>query len=488
MRTIVYQAFTRLFGNTKTLNRPSGSRDENGIGKFADFTDRALAEIRALGATHLWFTGVVRHARPDTDPPAFVKGRAGSPYAVTDWYDLNDDLAVEPARRHAEFDAVVARTHAAGLKVVIDFVPNHVARTYRGDLGILDDRTEAFLPSNNFYYLPGHDLRLPHGNHGYVEHPARATGNDVFSSHPHENDWYETVKLNYGVDYRHHKRVNHFDPVPNTWPRMRDILLYWAGRGVDGFRCDMAEMVPVEFWAWALPQVRAAFPGTLFIAEIYNPEAYEAYLDTGTFDLLYDKVGLYDAVRAVVEGKGTVAAVEAAYRRVEASQDRLLNFTENHDEQRSASPFFAGDPWRALAAFTVAACLGRGALMVYFGQEVGEPGAGVKGFSGEDGRTSIFDYWGVPEHQKWVNGGAFDGGGLSPDQRRLREAYSSLVNRCLNDPVLTRGATRFLPSADPRVLKWVREFGAEAAEFEVDLGTGRVSELRRSCGAPTAVG
>jgi len=474
MRTIVYQAFTRLFGNLKTANQPSGSREANGVGKFVDFTDRALAEIRALGATHLWYTGVVRHARPDTDPPAFVKGRAGSPYAVTDWYDLNDDLAVDPVCRHQEFDALVARTHAAGLKVVIDFVPNHVARTYRGDLGILDDRTQAFSPQNNFYYLPGHDLHLPHGNHGYVEHPAKATGNDVFSAHPGKDDWYETVKLNYGVDYRHHHRVNHFDPVPDTWGRMRDVLLFWASRGVDGFRCDMAEMVPVEFWAWALPQVKAAFPGTLFIAEIYNPDAYAAYLDIGKFDLLYDKVGLYDAIRAVVEGRRKADAVASAFLRGEALQSRLLNFVENHDEQRVASSFFAGDPWRGLAAFTVSACLGRGAVMVYFGQEVGEPGAGTKGFSGEDGRTTIFDYWGVPEHQKWMNGGAFDGGGLSAPQKDLRRTYSELLHRCASDPVLLNGTTRFVPSGDDQVVKWEREWQGQRVGFEVDLKRGTV--------------
>lgn len=474
MRTIIYQAFTRLFGNTKTVNLPSGSKDINGVGTFADFTDKALAEIRALGVTHLWYTGVVRHARPDTDPPSFVKGRAGSPYAVTDWYDLNDDLATVRAHRHQEFDALVARTHAAGLRFVIDFVPNHVARTYRGDLGVLDDRTQAFSPSNNFYYLPGHDLRLPHGNHGYVEHPARATGNDVFTAHPGKDDWYETVKLNYGVDYRHHHRVNHFDPVPDTWSRMRDVLLFWASRGVDGFRCDMAEMVPVEFWGWALPQVKAAYPGTEFIAEIYNPAAYEAYLHQGHFDLLYDKVGLYDAIRSVVEGRGTGGDIEAAFRRGAVLQDQLLNFTENHDEQRSASPFFAGDPWKAFAAFVVSSCLGRGAVLVYFGQEVGEPGAGEKGFTGHDGRTTIFDYWGVPEHQKWMNGGAFDGGGLSDDQRRLRLAYRDLLNRLLSDPVLERGTTRFVPSPEPRVLRWVREWDGKSARFEVNLETGTV--------------
>lgn len=474
MRTVVYQAFTRLFGNTKTANLPSGSREANGTGKFDDFTSLALEEIRALGVTHLWYTGVVRHARPDTDPPAFVKGRAGSPYAVTDWYDLNDDLAVRPARRHQEFDDLIARTHAAGLKAIIDFVPNHVARTYRGDLGVLDDRTQAFSPRNNFYYLPGHDLKLPHGNHGYVEHPARATGNDVFSPHPGKDDWYETVKLNYGVDYRHHHRVKHFDPVPDTWPRMRDVLLYWASRGIDGFRCDMAEMVPVEFWAWALPQVKEAYPGTLFIAEIYTPSAYAAYLEVGQFDLLYDKVGLYDAIRAVVEGKAGTEAIEAAFQRIESLQERLLNFVENHDEQRVASPFFAGDPWRGFAAFTVCSCLGRGALLVYFGQESGEPGAGDKGFSGEDGRTSIFDYWGVPEHQKWMNGGAFDGGALDEDQRDLRRAYSTLLNECRSDPVLLHGTTRFLPSRGP-VVKWVREWKGETRRFEVDLASGSVS-------------
>lgn len=457
-KPVVYQIMTRLFGNKVKTNKPFGTIQENGVGKLNDITPAALKAIHDLGVTHVWYTGVIEHALL-TDYSAFniardavdvVKGHAGSPYAIKDYYDVNPDLAVSVPNRMAEFEALINRTHAEGLQVIIDFVPNHVARAYRSDarppgvadLGEHDDKNAAFSPKNNFYYLPGQALKLPFPakEGGYVENPAKATGNNVFSATPGVNDWFETVKLNYGVDYQNNHAMA-FDPIPDTWVKMKDILVFWAGKNVDGFRCDMAEMVPVEFWRWAIPQVKAVNPNIVFIAEIYNPGQYRNYIQQGQFDFLYDKVQLYDTLRLLVQnGHASTADVTNIRHELTDISDHMLHFLENHDEQRIASKFFAGDPWKAIPAMVVSALIDKGPVMIYFGQEVGEPGAGAEGFSTEDGRTTIFDYWGVPEHQKWVNDGKYDGGQLSPEQKQLRQFYSDLLNMAAHNPAITDGA------------------------------------------------
>jgi len=462
-KLIIYQIFTRLFGNQNTTNKPWGTVHENGVGKFNDITDKALQEIKKFGASHVWYTGVIEHATMTDysaygirkDHPAVVKGRAGSPYAVKDYYDVDPDMAVDVPSRMAEFEALVKRSHDNGLKVLIDFVPNHVARQYYSDakpdgvvdMGQNDDVTKAFDPANNFYYLPGQTFEVPNGitildapGEPYHESPAKATGNDVFKAEPDINDWYETIKLNYGVDYQQGRQL-HFDPIPSTWTKMRDILLFWAGKGVDGFRCDMAEMVPVEFWGWAIPQVKAARPGIVFIAEIYNPQQYRNYIFTGKFDYLYDKVGLYDAVRRLMEGRGTTEDITKVWQ--EESGDvanHMLRFLENHDEQRIASRFFASNPWTAVPAMTLSATLHHGPLMIYFGQEVGVNPTQSEGFQGEDGRTTIFDYWGIPEYQAWINGGQFDGGKLTADQKNLRQFYQQLNHLVNTSEAIQTGA------------------------------------------------
>jgi glycosidase len=252
------------------------------------------------------------------------------------------------------------------------------------------------------------------------------TGNDQFTATPGINEWFETVKLNYGVDIQHGGKT-YFDPVPNTWEKMRDVLLFWGARKVDGFRCDMAEMVPVEFWHWVIPQVKASYPELIFIAEIYNPSQYRNYLDKGRFDFLYDKVQLYDTLRLLVNQKASVTGIPKIQQSLAGINQNMLHFLENHDEQRFASPSFAGDAWKAVPAMIISAAIDKGPVMIYFGQEVGEPGAGVEGFGGEDGRTTLFDYWGVPEHQKWINGGKYDGGGLSDEQKQLRQFYGDVL-------------------------------------------------------------
>ncbi|MFM8833646.1 MAG: alpha-amylase family protein, partial [Cytophagales bacterium] len=460
---VVYQMMTRLFANTNTTNKFYGSVEDNGVGKMNDINDAALKGIKGLGVTHLWYTGIIEHALLTDyskngiaiDDAGVVKGKAGSPYAIKDYYDVNPDLAVDVANRMKEFESLVARTHAQELKVIIDFVPNHVARAYKSDarpagvkdLGEGDDITVSFRPTNNFYYLPGQDFvapkrpyqpEAPKSDGKFVENPAKVTGNNQFTATPNLGDWFETVKLNYGVDYQNGEK-KHFEPVPNTWEKMRDILVYWADKKIDGFRCDMAEMVPVEFWQWVIPQVKKVNPQIVFIAEIYNPTQYRNYIDNGQFDFLYDKVQLYDTLRLLVNQRAHSDGIPKIQESLTGINYNMLHFLENHDEQRFASPFFAGDAWKAVPAMVVSACIDEGPIMIYFGQEVGEPGAKSEGFSGDDGRTTMFDYWGVPQHQKWVNNLQYDGGQLSDEQKQLRQFYGDILTLAANNQAIAQG-------------------------------------------------
>lgn len=458
-KLIIYQVFTRLFGNNNNHCINNGSITENGCGKMADFTAKALGEIKKLGATHIWYTDIIEHAtqtdyrryniRPDH--PAIVKGKAGSPYAIKDYYDVDPDLAKDVPERMREFENLVQRTHRSGLKVIIDFVPNHVARQYHSDmqpdgtsqLGANDDTDYAFSPYNNFYYIPQSELHGQFDMKGaaaepYKEFPAKATGNNRFDAYPNINDWYETVKLNYGVDYQNGGTC-HFNPIPDTWNKMLDILMFWAEKHIDGFRCDMAEMVPVEFWEWAIPQVKAKYPTLLFIAEVYNPKEYGNYLFRGKFDYLYDKVGLYDTLRAIVCGNESATAITRAWQSLGGIEKRMLNFLENHDEQRIASDFFASNPRKAIPALIVSACMNVNPMMIYFGQEFGELGMDSEGFSGRDGRTTIFDYWSVDTIRRWRNGGKFDGKMLTDNQKHLYGIYQRILTLCNEEKAISQG-------------------------------------------------
>lgn len=457
-KIVIYQALPRLFGANAEHPVAWGTPEQNGVGKLADFTGKALAQIRDLGATHLWLTGVIEHATMTDyssfgiapDAPCVVKGRAGSPYAIKDYYDVDPDLATHVEQRMHEFELLVQRVHKAGLRLVVDFVPNHVARHYESDaapsgtrdLGADDDTSLAFSPRNNFYYLPGQDFVAPGAaspqDSPWTESPARATGNDCFSPRPGQYDWYETVKLNYGVDYLG-GRTLHFSPLPDTWLKMRDILLFWASKGADAFRCDMAEMVPCEFWGWAIPEVKAQYPDVDFIAEVYNPAQYRDYIHRGHFGYLYDKVGLYDTLRGVVRGEQPATAITACWQAVDDIHPHMLHFLENHDEQRLASPFFAGTAAKGRAALLVAALMRGCPMMVYAGQELGEAGMDEEGFSGRDGRTTIFDYWTVQTLRRWRHGGKFDGKLLTPDERALRDYYATVLRLCGSEAAVSRG-------------------------------------------------
>ena len=435
-----------------TTNKLNGTIDENGCGKFNSFTPKALKEIKSLGITHIWYMGIIEHATQTNydgiqkDHPGIVKGKAGSPYAIKDYYDVDPDLAENVESRMAEFEELVKRTHKADMKVIIDFVPNHVARQYHSDskptgvidLGENDHSGWAFSPLNNFYYLPNQPFNPKFDVQGYIEFPAKATGNDQFTASPTKNDWYETVKLNYGINYveGHQKQ---FDPIPDTWFKMRDILLFWASKKVDGFRCDMAEMVPVEFWGWAISQVKLQYPEILFIAEVYNPAEYRNFICNGKFDYLYDKVGMYDMLRNITSRNFPVREITNSWQALYGIENKMLNFLENHDEQRIGSGFFSGNGMYAQPAMIVAATLNQAPVMIYFGQELGELGMDREGFSGMDGRTSIFDYWGMKSIQGWINEGKFDGGKLTQDQKDLRAFYQKLLNITLTEKAITHG-------------------------------------------------
>lgn len=407
-KVIIYQVFTRLFGNRNTTRKECGTIAENGSGKFNDFDSKTLKTIKKLGVSHIWYTGVIRHATQTnysqygipSQSATVVKGKAGSPYAICDYYDVDPDLAVNVEKRMDEFDKLVVCTHKAGLKVMIDFVPNHVAREYKSickpegieDLGANDDKSQGFCPQNNFYYCPGCHFEPSFDKGDYDEYPARATGNDHFDNHPGINDWYETVKLNYGVDYW--TRFGHFSPVPDTWDKMVEILLFWASKGIDGFRCDMAEMVPAAFWDYATAKVKTQYPHIVFMGEVYNPSEYRNYINSG-FDWMYDKVGMYDAMRAVICGQAPAHILTGAWQSVDDIKDHMVYFLENHDEQRIASDFFAGSAIKGLPGMVASVLMKSSPFMLYAAEEYGEKGMDKEGFSGKDGRTTIFDYWSV---------------------------------------------------------------------------------------------
>ena len=492
-KPVVYQIFTRLYGNKNTTNKPWGTISENGVGKFNDIDDAALKSIKDLGVTHVWYTGVPHHALigdysaigVSHDDPDVVKGRAGSPYAVKDYYNVNPDLAVDPAKRLQEFQALIERTHKQGLKVIIDIVPNHVARNYHSitkpegvrDFGEDDNQTLEYAKHNNFYYvtdkkqssgfqvpdlpeslkpLGGESHPLSDGQ--FEEIPAKSTGNGSRLAKPDMNDWYETVKINYGVRpdgshdfpalpprYATLGAEQHYDfwqqrtrELPNSWIKFNQIAQYWLAMGVDGFRYDMAEMVPVEFWSYLNSHIKHSHPEAFILAEVYNPAMYRDYIQLGKMDYLYDKVDLYDTLKAIMAGQKSTAQIAADQAKVQDIDSHMLHFLENHDEQRIANAAFLGaltgnsstdavDPRYALPAMVVSATLSTSPTLIYFGQEVGEAATQNLGF-GHASRTSIFDYAGVPAHQRWMNQGKFDGGQSTTTEAALRTYYQKLLN------------------------------------------------------------
>ena len=478
-KPVVYQIFTRLFGNKNTQNKPWGTIEENGAGKFNDINDEALASLADLGVTHIWYTGILHHATAtdyreygiSLDDPDVIKGRAGSPYAVKDYYQVAPDLAVDVNNRMQEFEALIARTHDHGLKVIIDIVPNHVARHYQSlgkpkgveDFGSRDNTSLAYARDNNFYYVPNSKFRVPNKPYQdlggdshpmldglFNEVPAKWTGNGSRAPQPGVWDWYETVRINYGVkpdgsydfptlpaEYASKSIEEHAafwadKDVPNSWKKYRDIIHFWMDKGVDGFRFDVAELVPVEVWSYLNSSIKRRNPEAFLLAEIYTPSIYRDFIHLGKMDYLYDKVGQYDALVELMQGKGHTQQLVDINASLADIEHHMLRFLENHDERRIASKGFAEDARMGKPAMLVAATMHSGPIMIYFGQELGEKAEGNTGFGGlEEGTwfdTTIFDYWGIASIQAWMNGGSFDGGQLSTEQSELRQWYRTLLN------------------------------------------------------------
>lgn len=450
-KLIIYQMMFHLWGNTVTNPQKNGHSTTNGTTKFNDVSDKALEILHDKGFTHLYATGIIEHATKEDytdygctlDHPSIVKGSCGSPFAIKDYYDVNPFLANNPENRLDEFNLMVDRIHLNELKIILDFVPNHLARNYQSDkkpegvndFGFNDRNDVDFSPQNNFYYLPGTQFIVP-GNdeidsniQAYVEIPAKASGNNVFSSQPTIHDWFETVKLNYGIDYHNNGHI-HFDPIPDTWYKMLDVLTYWTNLGVDGFRCDMAEMVPVEFWAFVIPKIKKINPDVIFIAEIYQPSLYADYIYKGHFDYLYDKVGLYDSLRSLMEQNSlahTSLITQVWQQESGQFSNKMLRFLENHDETRiNSSGFAAQNIWSSIPAMMITATLHGGPFMIYFGQEFGEKANEIEGFNDADDRTTMFDFWRVDSHQRWFNHGKFNHDLLTNLETEIDHFYQQL--------------------------------------------------------------
>jgi len=486
-RAHIYQMLPRIFTNENTTNVEWGSIEQNGSGKFNQITDEALQAIKAMGTTHVWYTGIVHHAIAtdyqafgiSLDDPDVIKGRAGSPYAVKDYFNVNPDLAERVNHRLGEFQQLIERTHQAEMKVIIDIVPNHVARHYEAatapdeqfQMGRFDDTSKAFAIDNNFYYLPNEAFQVPVWPESYRplngddhllvdgkfdEQPAKVTGNGARAVRPDFNDWYETVKVNYGVrpdgsyafasipdevDVNDCSAVHSFwktQRLPNSWYQFEKIAHYWLEMGVDGFRYDMAEMVPVEFWSFLNCSIKDQYPDAFLLAEVYQPKLYDSYIRSGHMSALYDKVGFYDSLKAVMRGEKPASDLYASFAEQSTREPYMLHFLENHDEQRIAHPEFAGDAEKGRPAAVVSALIGSAPNLTYFAQHLGESALEDAGF-GKASRTTIFDYWGLESIARWRNDGSYDCGRCTDQERALHQFYSELMNLAA-DQIFAKGA------------------------------------------------
>lgn len=468
----------RHFGNTNETRQMNGTIEENGCGKFNDINDSALLALKELGITHIWLTGVLEQAsstaypgRP-ADSPLLLKGKAGSPYAVRDYFDVSPDYAVDPNNRIVEFENLLARIKSHGLRAIMDFIPNHVSRSYSSDVrpdlsfGERDDPTHFFHPNNNFYYLgdlhPGNGmpLKLP-SDDGSVAYPPEAkygkvTGNNAITWAPSENDWYETIKLNYGHNFTVGPPRPDLHPmpcskasleqVPDTWQKMDAILAYWQEMGVGGFRVDMAHMIPMPYWQWQIRRCRQRDSSVYFLAEAYDGDPAKMtesnVLDsllTAGFDAVYDAPS-YEMIKHIIEQDKWANDIDEAADPFSPRFHKVLRYAENHDEVRIASLKQWGGAGMEMGKPVSAILfgLGRGPIMIYNGQETGEPADGSEGFSGDDSRTSIYDYGSLTSFTAWVNNHQYDGALLTQQQQELRNFYGLLLRLC-SEPAFTHG-------------------------------------------------
>lgn len=471
MRPVIYQLFVRHFSNMDVDGVPWGDKERNGCGTFDGVTREGLGKLVDMGITHVWLTGILRHATRTSypgiegQPESIVKGIAGSPYAVTDYYDVDPDLAQNPAKRMDEFQSLVDRCHTSGLIPLIDFIPNHVSRAYKAlspgkeDFGVDDDISVFFKRDNSYYYLMpdiakgSPPFSLPKGDWPGERVHAKVTGNNAVTWQPTEYDWYETVKLNYGYDFLSGMDccrnlpdfLTYVRDVPRVWRIMDDVLTFWQNKGIGGFRCDMAHMVPMPFWKWAIARARVRDTNVFFMAEAYDDHMktmqgspVPALLDAG-FSAIYDSPS-YKLARSIYESGNWANDFDKLNDNTNPLHEKGVRYVENHDEGRLCSALHWGGKGEAVARaiMTLMYASGKGPVLIYNGQEVGERAEGPGGFGGDNGRTSIFDYTCLPRLAKWVAYGSFEENKLSSDERKLRDFHCDLLN-FIQHPALSNG-------------------------------------------------
>ena len=262
--------------------------------------------------------------------------------------------------------------------------------------------------------------------------------------------------------------------------------------GIDGFRCDMVEMVPPEFWTYAVRMLKEQYSELVFIGEVYNPAQYRNYLQAG-FDYLYDKVVMYDTLRSILCSESSATSITHRWQSLDDINHQMLYFLENHDEQRIASDFFCGDAFKAIPALLVSALMQSNPLLIYAGQELGERGMDCEGFSGRDGRTTIFDYWMLDTLRR----GNFAPDALTAPELQLRSLYRAILHIAQGEKAITQGQFFDLMYANPQsiffnshrhfaflrkhedeVLLVVANFSAEASSLEINIPAHAFSFLQ----------
>lgn len=291
-------------------------------GKNGNFQDveKDLPRIKELGVDVIWFLPLHPIGKLK------AKGSLGCPYSISDYRGINSEYGTE-----ADFEKLVKRAHELGLKVIIDVVYHHTS----------------------------HDSNL------ITEHPEWYRQNADGTPQTSVPEWSDIIDLNH--------------PKKELTRYLIDSLRKWVEMGVDGFRCDVASCIPMDFWRQACTELREVHPNLFWLAESVNPDFIRnrraagliAHSDSElyeVFDVLYD-YDIWFMWKACVEGKVPVER----YIEMLAWQDAIyernyckMRFVENHDQKRimdSAASENQALAWTAFQAFN------RGSFLIYGGQE-----------------------------------------------------------------------------------------------------------------------
>ena len=281
-------------------------------GTFAAF-QRHLPRLKALGVDILWLMPVQPIGHKNR------KGSLGSYYAIADYTAVNPEHGTE-----ADFKALVDAAHAQGMKVILDWVANHTA----------------------------HDHEWIAAHPGWYVHRADGTISNARDNEGRETDWTDVAELDYGQ------------------PAMRQAMIgemrWWVERmGVDGFRCDVAGGVPMDFWMQARAALKAVRPDLFLLAEAESPEMHSA------FDMTYGWE-LHHLLNEIAQGKKATAELDRYFARQDSAYGPgpyRMYFTSNHDENSWNGTEFERMGANHLPAFVVAATAQNGMPLLYTGQE-----------------------------------------------------------------------------------------------------------------------